>query len=129
MCRLKTKPASPEALQSRYGSAVPGPALQALQRDGLIAGSEPHNHHVYQKPMAEVSSSNDSIQSISHCLKCFVHLCGFDRLSLMRQSWSVCRRSTGKHTGGCWVSCCSPRSAIVIPSRSWTQRNANMQTT
>lgn len=52
---LKSKPTLPEALESRYGSAVPGSALQALQRDGFIAGTEPHKNSVYQKPMVEVS--------------------------------------------------------------------------
>ncbi|XP_070835067.1 filamin-A-interacting protein 1-like [Chaetodon trifascialis] len=52
---LKSKPALPEALESRYGPVAPGSALQALQRDGFIAGgTEPHNHSVYQKPMAEL---------------------------------------------------------------------------
>ena len=52
---LKSKQTEPEALESRYGSAVPNSALQALQRDGFNTGTEPHNHSVYQKPMAEVS--------------------------------------------------------------------------
>lgn len=54
---LKSKPTVPEALESRYGSVVPGSALQALQRDGSITGTEPHSHSVYQKPMLEVSQS------------------------------------------------------------------------
>lgn len=54
ICMLKSKQSSPEALESQYGSAVPGSALQALQRDGIIAGTKPHNHSVYQKPMAEL---------------------------------------------------------------------------
>lgn len=52
---LKSKPTGLEGLESRYGSAVPCSALQALQRDSFITGSEPHNQSVYQKPMAEVS--------------------------------------------------------------------------
>lgn len=52
---LKSKQSSPEGLESQYGSAVSGSALQALQRDGVITGTKPHNHSVYQKPMAEVS--------------------------------------------------------------------------
>lgn len=52
---LKSKQTVPEALESRYGSAVPNSALQALQRDGFIAGTEPHNHSVHQQPLAEVS--------------------------------------------------------------------------
>ncbi|XP_076604694.1 filamin-A-interacting protein 1-like [Chaetodon auriga] len=51
---LKSKPALPEALESRYGPVAPGSALQALQRDGFITGTEPHDHSVYQKPMAEL---------------------------------------------------------------------------
>uniref|UniRef100_A0A3Q4GW80 Filamin A interacting protein 1a n=1 Tax=Neolamprologus brichardi TaxID=32507 RepID=A0A3Q4GW80_NEOBR len=54
ICMLKSKHSSPEALESQYGSAVPGSALQALQRDGVITGTKPHNHIVYQKPMAEL---------------------------------------------------------------------------
>lgn len=53
---LKSKPTVPEVLESRYGSVAPGSALQALQRDGFIAGTEPHSSRsVYQKPMVEVS--------------------------------------------------------------------------
>nr|XP_020464221.1 filamin-A-interacting protein 1-like isoform X2 [Monopterus albus] len=51
---LKSKQTLAEACESRYGSAVPGSALQALQRDGFITGTEPHNHSVYQKPMVEL---------------------------------------------------------------------------
>ncbi|XP_019940616.2 filamin-A-interacting protein 1-like [Paralichthys olivaceus] len=51
---LKSKQTEPEALESRYGSAVPDSALQALQRDSFLTGTEPHNHSVYQKPMAEL---------------------------------------------------------------------------
>ncbi|KAF7662978.1 hypothetical protein LDENG_00222270 [Lucifuga dentata] len=54
ICMLKSKQMLPEALESRYGSAVPGSALQALQRDGFITGTKPHNHSVYHKPMAEL---------------------------------------------------------------------------
>lgn len=59
ICTLKSKQSSPELLESRYGSAVPGPALQALQRDGVVTGTKQHNHGVYQKPMAEVSGQLD----------------------------------------------------------------------
>lgn len=52
---LKSKPTVPEALELRYGSAVPSSALQALQRDDSITGTEPRYHSVYQKPMVEVS--------------------------------------------------------------------------
>lgn len=55
ICMLKAKPTAPQALESRYGFAVPGSALQALQRDGFIKGTERHSHSVYQKPMIEVS--------------------------------------------------------------------------
>ncbi|KAF0044544.1 hypothetical protein F2P81_003702 [Scophthalmus maximus] len=51
---LKSKQTVPEALESRYGSAVHNSALQALQRDGFIAGTEPHNHSVHQQPLAEL---------------------------------------------------------------------------
>ncbi|XP_059208547.1 filamin-A-interacting protein 1-like [Centropristis striata] len=51
---MKSKQTAPEELESRYGSAAPGSALQALQRDGIVAGSEPHDHSVYQKPMVEL---------------------------------------------------------------------------
>lgn len=44
-------------------------------------------------------------------------------------SWSVCRRSTARRIGGCWDSCWWLKSATVAPSRSWTRRNANTQTT
>lgn len=44
-------------------------------------------------------------------------------------SWSVCRRSTRRPTGGCWVSCWWLRSATVVPYRSWTRRNASTPTT
>lgn len=62
---LQAKPTAPEVLESRYGSAVPSSALQALQRDGSITGAEPHCNSVYQKPMHEVSHSNASVQ-LSH---------------------------------------------------------------
>lgn len=58
---LKSKPTSPEVLESRYGSAAPSSALQALQRDGLITGTEPHSNSVYQKPLVEVSNDNASV--------------------------------------------------------------------
>ncbi|KAE8277338.1 Filamin-A-interacting protein 1 [Larimichthys crocea] len=51
ICMLKSKPTVPEALDSSYSS---GSALQALQRDGFITGTETNNHSVYQKPMAEL---------------------------------------------------------------------------
>ncbi|CAG09873.1 unnamed protein product [Tetraodon nigroviridis] len=51
---LKSKPAPPEALESRYGSTVPGSALQALQRDGVTTGCRAHSPSVYQKPVAEL---------------------------------------------------------------------------
>uniref|UniRef100_UPI0037E8CF18 filamin-A-interacting protein 1-like n=1 Tax=Semicossyphus pulcher TaxID=241346 RepID=UPI0037E8CF18 len=54
ICMLKTKPTAPGALESCYGSAAPGSALQALQRDGFITGTVPHNHSVYQKPLVEL---------------------------------------------------------------------------
>ncbi|KAM9708127.1 filamin-A-interacting protein 1 isoform 1-T2 [Menidia menidia] len=51
---LKSQQTSPEALESQYGSAVPGSALKALQRDGFITGTKTQNNSVYQKPMAEL---------------------------------------------------------------------------
>uniref|UniRef100_A0A673B2I2 Filamin-A-interacting protein 1-like n=1 Tax=Sphaeramia orbicularis TaxID=375764 RepID=A0A673B2I2_9TELE len=54
ICMMKSKQSFPEALESRYGSAVPGSALQALQRDGLATGTKLQDHSVYQKPMVEL---------------------------------------------------------------------------
>ncbi|XP_068577799.1 filamin-A-interacting protein 1-like [Cebidichthys violaceus] len=54
ICMLKSKQTVPEDLESRYGSAAPGSALTALQRDNFITGSEPHDRSVYQKPMVEL---------------------------------------------------------------------------
>lgn len=54
-----------------------------------------------------------------------------DTMSLLCRflSWSGCRRSIRRRTGGCWDSCWWPKSATVTPSRSWTRRNANTPTT
>ncbi|KAM9842747.1 filamin-A-interacting protein 1-like [Aulostomus maculatus] len=54
ICMLKSKQTLPETLESQYGSAAPGSALQALQRDGFITGTDPQNHSVYQQPMMEL---------------------------------------------------------------------------
>ncbi|XP_056151907.1 filamin-A-interacting protein 1-like [Lampris incognitus] len=51
---LKSKQTRPEALESRYGSAVPGPALQALQRDSLITGTKQHGHNLHHRPVLEL---------------------------------------------------------------------------
>ncbi|XP_076017897.1 filamin-A-interacting protein 1-like [Genypterus blacodes] len=51
---LKSKQTLPDALESRYGSAGPGSALQALQRDDVITGTKPSNHSVYNQPLAEL---------------------------------------------------------------------------
>ncbi|XP_020775295.1 filamin-A-interacting protein 1 [Boleophthalmus pectinirostris] len=51
---LKCKQTSPEALESRYGSATPASALQALQRDSIVTGTKHHQPSVYQKPMVEL---------------------------------------------------------------------------
>ncbi|KAK2826258.1 hypothetical protein Q5P01_020472 [Channa striata] len=59
ICMLKSKQMLPEALESRYGSAVPASALQALQRDSIVTGTKQHNHSVYQKPMAELERLQD----------------------------------------------------------------------
>lgn len=62
---LKSKPTPPEVMESRYGSASASSALQALQRDGVIAGSESqHGSSVYQKTLVEVCK-DDCLQ------KCF----------------------------------------------------------
>uniref|UniRef100_A0A8C5GMI1 Filamin-A-interacting protein 1-like n=1 Tax=Gouania willdenowi TaxID=441366 RepID=A0A8C5GMI1_GOUWI len=54
ICLLKSKQTTPEDLQSQYGAASPGSALQALQRDTVISGTEPYKHNVYQRPMVEL---------------------------------------------------------------------------
>uniref|UniRef100_A0AAQ6IPH0 Cortactin-binding protein-2 N-terminal domain-containing protein n=1 Tax=Anabas testudineus TaxID=64144 RepID=A0AAQ6IPH0_ANATE len=54
ICMLKSKQTPPEALESRYGTAVPASALQALKRDGSITGTEQCNQSVYQKPIVEL---------------------------------------------------------------------------
>ncbi|CAL8285847.1 unnamed protein product [Lota lota] len=54
---MKSKQARSEGLESHYGSAEPGSALQALQRDSLISGSKgSQNQEPYQKPMVELES-------------------------------------------------------------------------
>ncbi|XP_069008003.1 filamin-A-interacting protein 1-like [Embiotoca jacksoni] len=54
ICMLESKQTPPSALESQYGSAVPASALRALRRDGVIAGTKPHNRSVYRKPMVEL---------------------------------------------------------------------------
>ncbi|KAK7904804.1 hypothetical protein WMY93_017411 [Mugilogobius chulae] len=51
---LKCRQTSPEALESRYGSAAPASALQALQRDSIATGTKHQHPSVYQKPMVEL---------------------------------------------------------------------------
>ncbi|XP_023807620.1 filamin-A-interacting protein 1 [Oryzias latipes] len=51
---LKSQQSSPEVLESQYGCIVSGSALNALQRDGFITGSKPHESSVYQKPAVEL---------------------------------------------------------------------------
>ncbi|KAM9354887.1 filamin-A-interacting protein 1-like [Pholidichthys leucotaenia] len=61
---LKATHTSPSALQSRNCSVAPGSVapgsvatgspLQALKRDGFIAGTKQHNDDLYQKPMIEL---------------------------------------------------------------------------
>uniref|UniRef100_A0A3P9JZG4 Filamin A interacting protein 1a n=1 Tax=Oryzias latipes TaxID=8090 RepID=A0A3P9JZG4_ORYLA len=51
---LKSQQSSTEVLESQYGSIVSGSALNALQRDGFITGSKPHESSVYQKPAVEL---------------------------------------------------------------------------
>ncbi|CAN9502290.1 unnamed protein product [Ophioblennius macclurei] len=59
ICMLKSKQTPPEALESRYGSAAPSSALQALQRDSCITDSKPQKRSVYQKPMVELERLQD----------------------------------------------------------------------
>ncbi|CAL9686340.1 unnamed protein product [Knipowitschia caucasica] len=51
---LSCKQTSAEALESRYGSAAPASALQALHRDSCVSGTKQQQPSVYQKPMAEL---------------------------------------------------------------------------
>uniref|UniRef100_A0A8C6WGV5 Filamin A interacting protein 1a n=1 Tax=Neogobius melanostomus TaxID=47308 RepID=A0A8C6WGV5_9GOBI len=62
LSRLKCKQTSPEALESRYGSATPATALQALQRDSIITGTTHHQPSVYQKPMVELERLQEKHQ-------------------------------------------------------------------
>lgn len=63
---LKSKPTPPEAMESRYGSAAPNSALQALQRDGVVTGTESqHSNSVCQKPLVEVSHCKDKIRNMT----------------------------------------------------------------
>ncbi|XP_061699840.1 filamin-A-interacting protein 1-like [Syngnathoides biaculeatus] len=51
---LKSKQTPQVSTGSPDSSAASRSALRALQRDGLIAGTPPHTHSVYQKPMIEL---------------------------------------------------------------------------
>ncbi|XP_061650778.1 filamin-A-interacting protein 1-like isoform X1 [Phyllopteryx taeniolatus] len=51
---LKSKQTHQVTVVSADSSAAGCSAFQALQRDGLIAGTPPHTHSVYQKPMIEL---------------------------------------------------------------------------
>lgn len=64
---LKSKPTPPEVMESRYGSASPNSALQALQRDGVITGTESQpSNSVYQKPLFEVSHNKSLLDPLFH---------------------------------------------------------------
>lgn len=64
---LKSKPTPPEVMESRYGSVAPNSALQALQRDGVITGTESqHSNSVHQKPLVEVSHDKSSVHFTSY---------------------------------------------------------------
>ncbi|XP_061599499.1 filamin-A-interacting protein 1 [Cololabis saira] len=54
ICMLKSYQTPPEDVESRYGCAVPGSPLKALQRDSFITDEKSHTGSVYQKPMAEL---------------------------------------------------------------------------
>lgn len=61
---LKSKPTPLEVMESRYGSAAPNSALQALQRDGVVAGTvsqHSNSNGVYHKPLAEVRHHKSSL--------------------------------------------------------------------
>ncbi|XP_067099975.1 filamin-A-interacting protein 1-like [Osmerus mordax] len=52
---LKSGLVRPEVLEGHYGTVGPSSALQALQRDGLLTSTSPHNHsNVLQRPMTEL---------------------------------------------------------------------------
>ncbi|XP_072314026.1 filamin-A-interacting protein 1 [Eucyclogobius newberryi] len=53
ICMMKCRQTSAGALESRYGSAAPASALQALQRDSVVTGTK-HHPSVYQNPMVEL---------------------------------------------------------------------------
>lgn len=52
---LKSNRTGADTLEAHYGSSVPIKALQALQRDGLLAPGPHSTQDVYEVPMAEVS--------------------------------------------------------------------------
>lgn len=56
---LKSDRTGADTLEAHYGSSVPIKPLQALQRDGLLTAG-PQSQDVYQGPMAEVSSVEQS---------------------------------------------------------------------
>ncbi|XP_047429586.1 filamin-A-interacting protein 1 isoform X2 [Mugil cephalus] len=56
---LKTDRTKPEALEARYGSAVPIKPLQALERDALLMPGPRVTEDVYEKPMAELDRLED----------------------------------------------------------------------
>lgn len=64
--RSQCSQAGAGALESRYGSAGPTKALQALQRDGLLLHSQGRKDDVYEKPMAAVMSDYLILNDKSH---------------------------------------------------------------
>ncbi|XP_010877445.2 filamin-A-interacting protein 1 [Esox lucius] len=51
---LQSEKTHSEALQSHYGSAATGTALQALQRDSFLTNAQTHIDNVYHRPVAEL---------------------------------------------------------------------------
>ena len=55
-------------LEAQYGSAGPAGALQALQRDRLLAHVPAPEEDVYQRPMEEVRSGGLWLPSTERCV-------------------------------------------------------------
>ncbi|KAL4624075.1 filamin-A-interacting protein 1-like [Arapaima gigas] len=56
---LSSRQTPPEVLEAHYASAGHLKALQALRRDGLLAGSQSAADYVYEKPIAELDRLED----------------------------------------------------------------------